>query len=1092
MKKIYTWISAIILTVMMNSALASDLSIIPELNSVASPLDTVPKSTVYKNASAWFPFTGNGNDSIGTNNLKLHHVNFVNDPIRGQVAEIGIADTGYMEFTKRPVSGEQFSISTWFYWKSNAESWQVVFEFANENPINGVNDNFYLSPKAGSYYGVVAQTATKGWENISSAIIPPVNQWVHMAITFDNSQVILYMNGAPVGHGKLANTMADMVLNRFFIGADPIPARFWRGMDALYDDFAVFPKVLSSVQINALAHDTIPQPPKAIPYVFEAEDYPGENWVNGNEDTITYSSYSAAPDEVPSALHTINCGIIPGEGAFTVWAKIKTDIKVVNPFWVKIDNLSWHLSDSIMPSTGWKWVPVANANLADGNHYFSLAAGVSDLKIDKLLGTFDFTYDPNIAYTKTDTIAPGIPSNLTASGTTNSSTKLNWKRSTDNIQVTAYDILSNGRVITSASDTNITVKLLSATSYSFTVRARDAAGNISDISQPFSVYTPALTFTVDFSAGKQTINHFGASDAWSVEIIGDKWPLEKKEAIARYLFSQQTDQEGNPEGIGLSMWRVNIGDGSADEPSSGYSSVNWIRETQCFLNTDGSYNWNKQQGSQWFMQKAKEFGVNYFTGWLNSPPFFLTKNGYTFRTSTVSSYNLDPSNYTKYGEFLANVAKHFQDAGTPFSVISPINEPQWTWSADVGSASQAGSYCTNAEAAGVVKAINTELDLKGVSSKILIPEAGALNYLSGNTSDLNTSNQVTSFWGKASANYVGNQSHMSNYVAGHSYFINADATSAVTVRQTLVTKMKAVNPALEFWQTEFSILEDGYADGKTELAPMDYSMWLSRVIHFDLVEGNCSGWSFWTAISRPGVADHAYRFGLINWYPNAESKVACTDGDFGVSKNLWTLGNYSRFIRPGYKRVAVTRSDGLTSITAAYGQMASAYLSSTSDTLVMVLINYSEYDQQLNLNLSNIPANFLLEHFKPYVTSATDDLKSYPEISAQSPVYLKARSVTTLVGVNVNAVHTAIDPKIRSGKSVNIYPNPASDFVNITCENTAEMKIQLVDLSGKKLKSLKSTGCTAIIPVKDLQPGSYFISIEHEGIVESHSLIILR
>ncbi|MDO9256007.1 MAG: glycoside hydrolase [Bacteroidales bacterium] len=1091
MKKIYTFLSAIILALVMNSAVASTLGISPVINSLSSSQDTVPKTTVYKNASAWFPFDGDGIDAKGTNNLALHHVTFIDDPTRGKVAEIGSIDTGYMEFAKNPIAGEQFSISTWFYWKSDAESWQVVFEFANSNVINGVHDNFYLSTKAGSTYGVVAESSKKGWENIASTVLPPVNQWVHMAITFDNSQVIVYMNGLQVGKGKLANTMADMVLNRFFIGADPIPGRYWRGLDARYDDFAVFGKVLSSVQINALAHDTIPQPPKAIPYVFEAEDYPAENWVNGTEDTITYSYYSAVPDEVPSALHTLNCGIIPGEGALTIWARIKTDIKVLNPLWTKINTLPWHVSDSIMPATGWQWVPVASGNLADGYHYFSLAAGASNLKIDKLLGTFDFTYDPNILYSKTDTIAPGIPLSLASSATTNSSTKLNWKRSADNILVTSYDILSNGRVITSTSDTTITLKLLSATSYSFTVRARDAAGNISDISQPLAVSTPALIFTVDFNASKQTIHHFGASDAWSVEIIGEKWPVEKREAIARYFFSKQTDQDGNPKGIGLSMWRVNIGEGSADQPSSGYSSGYWHRETQSFLNPDGSYNWNKQQGTQWFMNKAKEYGVNYFTGWLNSPPFFMTKNGYTFRTSSVSSYNLDPSNYTKFGEFLANVAKHFQDAGTPFSFMSPINEPQWGWSAEVGSASQSGSYCTNAEAAGVVKAINAQFELKNTDTKLLIPEAGGLNYLSRTTSDANTSNQVTSFWGKASANYVGNLSRMTNYVAGHSYFINGDATTAVTERQTLVTKMKAVNPALEFWQTEFSLLEDA-SEGKTEMVPMDYSIWLSRVIHFDLVEANCSGWSFWSSLSRPGVVDHAYRFALINWYPNAESRAACTDGDFSVSKNLWTLGNFSRFIRPGYKRVNIIRSDGLTTITSAYGQMASAYLSPSTDTLVMVLINYSEFDQQFNLNLSNIPANFVLEKLKPYITSATDDLKSYPEISALSPVYLKARSITTLVGVNENAVHTSLKPKNTSGTSVKIYPNPASDFVQIESGQTGLMQIILFDATGNKLKSQRSVGGKTIIPVKDLKPGSYFISVEQSGTVESHSLIIIR
>ena len=123
---------AIILTFTMGFSNAA-LSISPGFNAEAIATDSIAKSVVYKNASAWYAFNGNGIDSIGNNNLKLNHVTFVNDPIRGQVAEINSADTGYMEFTKNPVSGEQFTISTWFFWKSNVESWQVVFEFANQN-----------------------------------------------------------------------------------------------------------------------------------------------------------------------------------------------------------------------------------------------------------------------------------------------------------------------------------------------------------------------------------------------------------------------------------------------------------------------------------------------------------------------------------------------------------------------------------------------------------------------------------------------------------------------------------------------------------------------------------------------------------------------------------------------------------------------------------------------------------------------------------------------------------------------------------------------------------------------------------------------
>ena len=53
----------------------------------------------------------------------------------------------------------------------------------------------------------------------------------------------------------------------------------------------------------------------------------------------------------------------------------------------------------------------------------------------------------------------------------------------------------------------------------------------------------------------QVIDGFGASDAWRAQFVGKNWPLPKKNRIADLLFSQQDDDEGNPKGIGLSIWR---------------------------------------------------------------------------------------------------------------------------------------------------------------------------------------------------------------------------------------------------------------------------------------------------------------------------------------------------------------------------------------------------------------------------------------------------------------------------------------------------------------------------------------------------------
>jgi chitodextrinase len=88
------------------------------------------------------------------------------------------------------------------------------------------------------------------------------------------------------------------------------------------------------------------------------------------------------------------------------------------------------------------------------------------------------------------TTAPSTPTGLTASGTTSSSTNLTWSASSDNVGVTGYEILLGGSVIGTVGGTAATVTGLAAsTSYTFAVRAKDAAGNRSGASSSVSVTT---------------------------------------------------------------------------------------------------------------------------------------------------------------------------------------------------------------------------------------------------------------------------------------------------------------------------------------------------------------------------------------------------------------------------------------------------------------------------------------------------------------------------------------------------------------------------------------------------------------------------
>ncbi|MFI1523418.1 fibronectin type III domain-containing protein [Kitasatospora cineracea] len=91
-----------------------------------------------------------------------------------------------------------------------------------------------------------------------------------------------------------------------------------------------------------------------------------------------------------------------------------------------------------------------------------------------------------------DQQAPTAPGNLTATSTAATQVSLSWGASSDNVGVTAYDVYKNGALATTVTGTTATVTGLTAsTAYTFTVKARDAAGNTSAASNSLAVTTPS-------------------------------------------------------------------------------------------------------------------------------------------------------------------------------------------------------------------------------------------------------------------------------------------------------------------------------------------------------------------------------------------------------------------------------------------------------------------------------------------------------------------------------------------------------------------------------------------------------------------------
>ncbi|MGV3587624.1 MAG: glycoside hydrolase [Adhaeribacter sp.] len=501
---------------------------------------------------------------------------------------------------------------------------------------------------------------------------------------------------------------------------------------------------------------------------------------------------------------------------------------------------------------------------------------------------------------------------------------------------------------------------------------KQAPGEVSDNSQ--QAPEPTALVQIDATKRYQRISNFAASDAWACQFVGN-WPNAKKNAIADLLFSTELDNNGQPKGIGLSLWRFNLGAGSAQQGEQSGIKDAW-RRAESFLNTDGSYNWQQQAGQVWFLKAAQQRGVKEFLAFPNSPPVNFTINQKAYATNGVP--NLAPAQYDAFADYMADVMQGMERVhGIKFNYISPVNEPQWDWS-DGG---QEGTPFMNEHIAGIVRALNTSLARRNLQTKIDIAEAGKINYLYEVADKPNRGNQIDAFFNNTSPDYLGDLPQVSKVISGHSYFTTSPVAEAIAARKALASKVASV-PGLAFWQSEYCILGDnaGEINGNKRDLGMNSALYLARVIHNDLVFANASAWQWWLAISP-----YDYKDGLI--YIDKQT----TDGNYYESKMLWALGNYSRFIRPGAERLEVHLSGGPRE--ADNLLVASSYLDQAQNKLITVLVNQSIKPVPVQLRLTGAG----LKNINGYVTSETSNLKPRAIQNIDEAITVDARSVITLV-----------------------------------------------------------------------------------------------
>ena len=175
----------------------------------------------------------------------------------------------------------------------------------------------------------------------------------------------------------------------------------------------------------------------------------------------------------------------------------------------------------------------------------------------------------------------------------------------------------------------------------------------------------------------------------------------------------------------------------------------------------------------------------------------------------------------------------------------------------------------------------------------------------------------------------------------------------------------------EVWQTEMSGVKWWPEQGPS--SDISNGVAVAGWIHSAMVVGEASAWLYW-------------------WY-----KAYYTDDNEGLllkngssTKRYYTLGNYSKFVRPGYVMVEVAGNDNADLLLSAF--------KGTDGTVVVVAINKGAAAATVPIAIAGGAAPAMMT---PNVTSATDNLKAgtaVPVTGGSFMASLPSKTVTTFVG----------------------------------------------------------------------------------------------
>ncbi len=312
---------------------------------------------------------------------------------------------------------------------------------------------------------------------------------------------------------------------------------------------------------------------------------------------------------------------------------------------------------------------------------------------------------------------------------------------------------------------------------------------------------------------------------------------------------------------------------------------------------------------------------------------------------------------------------------------------------------------TNVCIAKLARELDMQIAAYGLNTKILLPEACQFKALYSNSGEKRADNQIEAFFNSANTDtYIGDLDNLRKAVAGHSYWTFGTNSDLENVRTSVHDA--AAQYGLDVYQTEWSMLDAapssdaGFPASYDKATYWDIALYMAKLIHCDLTYANVVSWSYWTTFAQE-MYSQKNRFYLIRLLASGDTGSGSTGGEsYGdISKggtlydspNLWVLGNFSRFIRPGYTRISHT-TDQVESLNKLMG---SAYVSPDGKRIVVVYVNMADSSTGVKLNIDGAGSSAKISWYR---SDESSNLKHVAGTYALgSRMVIKKRSVNTFV-----------------------------------------------------------------------------------------------